>query len=608
MPAQLPKIPGPDNLIALFENSVKKFPDNPLFGTKNAQKTGYDWVTYRQVAQRVDNFRAGLAGLGVKRGDAVAIIANNRPEWAVAAYATYGLAARFIPMYEAELVRIWKYIVADCGAKVLIVARPSIYEKVKDFPAEIPTLKHVVLIEGAADGVTTMAELEAQGAKKPVASIQPAGDDIAGLVYTSGTTGNPKGVLLSHRNLSSNAIGALMTFKDFGPTDCTLSFLPWAHSFGQTAELHMLVYVGAGTGFAEKTDTIISDLALVKPTILVGVPRIFNKIYEGLNAKMKAQGGVGKYLYDMGVAAASKQRQLKAERKASLVNALQLTVADKVVFAKIRQAFGGRLRFTVSSSAALSVKVAEFIEGLGIPIYEAWGMTELSPAHTVNAPGACKMGSVGRPIFGSAVEIDKTITGEDSADGEIVAYGPNVMVGYHNLPEETAAVLRKDGGLATGDRGRLDDEGFLYITGRIKEQYKLENGKYVFPSGIEESITLSPYIENCVVCGDNKPYNVALLVPSFPALKKWAKENAIPDATPEQLVDNPKTTELFMAEIKRVCGELAGYEIPKKVLVVKEPFTTENGILTPTLKVKRREIMKRWGKDIDALYQGGKSA
>ncbi len=606
MQDQLPKVPGPDNLVALFEESVKKFPNNPLFGTKNAEKTGYDWVTYRQVAARVDNLRAGLAGLGVDRGDAVAIIANNRTEWAVAAYATYGRGARFIPMYEAELVRIWKYIVADCGAKVLVVARPALYEKVKDFLTDIPTLKHIVLIDGAADGVPTMAQLEEQGAKQPVASIKPAATEIAGLIYTSGTTGKPKGVLLSHRNLTSNAIGALMTFKDFGPTDLTLSFLPWAHSFGQVAELHMLVYVGAGTGFAEKTETIVSDLAIVKPTILVGVPRIFNKIYEGLHAKMKAQGGVAKRLFDMGQAASARQRKLKAERKADVLNLAKLMIADRVVFAKIRQAFGGRLRFTVSSSAALSVKVAEFIESLGIPIYEAWGMTELSPAHTVNAPGACKMGSVGKPIFGSAVAIDKTVTGEDSPDGEIIAYGPNVMVGYHNLPDETAAVLRADGGLATGDRGRLDDEGFLYITGRIKEQYKLENGKYVFPSGIEESITLSPYIENCVVCGDNKPYNVALLVPSFPALKKWAKENAIAEDEPEQLAANPKTTELLMAEIKRCCGELAGYEIPKKILVVKEAFTTENGILTPTLKVKRREIMKRWGKDIDALYQAAK--
>jgi long-chain acyl-CoA synthetase len=599
----LPSVPGPYNLVSLFEESVKKFPDNPLFGTKNSAKTGYDWVTYRQVAYRVDNFRAGLAALGVNRGDAVSIIANNRTEWAVAAYATYGRGARFIPMYEAELIRIWKYIITDCGAKVLLVSRPDIYEKVKDFPAEIPALKHIILIDGSIEGVRTVAQLEEQGLAKPVASIQPKPEEIAGLIYTSGTTGNPKGVLLSHRNLSGNAIAAEITFKDFGPTDRTLSFLPWAHSFGQTAELHMLVYVGACTGFAENTTTIVSDLALVQPTILVGVPRIFNKIYEGLHAKMKDKGGLAKKLFDMGVQAASRNREVKAKGGSDLINSVKLTIADKVVFTKIREAFGGRLRFTVSSSAALSVKVAEFIEGLGIPLYEAWGMTELSPAHTVNAPGACKMGSVGKPIFGSSVEIDKTVTGEDSPDGEIIAYGPNVMVGYHNLPKETAEVLRPDGGMATGDRGRLDADGFLYITGRIKEQYKLENGKYVFPSGIEETITLSPYIENCVVYGDNKPFNVALIVPSFPLLERWAKENSIADLEPAQLVDNPKITEMLLTDIKRCCAQLAGYEIPKKIFIVQETFSTENGILTPTLKVKRREIMKRWGAKLDALYQ-----
>ena len=607
MSDQLPQVPGPYNLVSLFEDSVKKYPDSPLFGTKNAKKTGYDWVTYRQVAQRVDHFRAGLAALGVNRGDAVAIIANNRTEWAVAAYATYGRGARFIPMYEAELVRIWKYIITDCGAKVLVVSRPDIYEKVKGFPAEIPALKNIILIDGSIAGVQTMAQLEEQGLKKPIPSIQPEPEEIAGLIYTSGTTGNPKGVLLSHRNLSGNAIAAKITFKDFGPTDRTLSFLPWAHSFGQTAELHMLVYVGACTGFAEKNETIVSDLELVQPTILVAVPRIFNKIYEGLQTKMKEQGGLAKILFDMGVSAAARKRELVCEGKSCLINAVKLAIADKIVFTKVRARFGGRLRFTVSSSAALNVKVAEFIEGLGIPLYEAWGMTELSPAHTVNAPGACKMGSVGKPIYGSAVAIDKTLTGEDSPDGEIIAYGPNVMVGYHNLPKETAEVLRADGGLATGDRGRLDEDGYLYITGRIKEQYKLENGKYVFPSGIEEAITLSPYIENCMVYGENKPFNVALLVPSLPLLQRWAKENAIEEMEPEQLIRNPKIVDMLLEEVKARCAQFAAYEIPKKICLVGESFSTENGILTPTLKVKRREIMKRWGTNLDALYQTAKS-
>ena len=599
---QLPALPGPYNLVALFEDSVKKYSNNQLFGTKNAAKTAYDWVTYRQVAQRVENFRAGLAALSVNRGDAVAIIANNRTEWAVAAYATYGRGARFIPMYEAELVRIWKYIITDCGAKVLLVSRPDIYEKVKDFPAEIPALKNIILIDGTVNGVQTMAQLEEQGSAKPVPSIQPEPEEIAGLIYTSGTTGNPKGVLLSHRNLAGNAIAAKITFKEFGPTDRTLSFLPWAHSFGQTAELHMLVYVGACTGFAEKNETIVSDLALVKPTILVAVPRIFNKIYEGLQTKMKEQGGLAKFLFDMGVEAAARRRELTCEGKTCLINSTKLAIADKIVFTKVRERFGGRLRFTISSSAALNVKVAEFIEGLGIPVYEAWGMTELSPAHTVNAPGACKMGSVGKSIFGSAVAIDKTLTGADSPDGEIIAYGPNVMVGYHNLPKETAEVLRADGGLATGDRGRLDEDGFLYITGRIKEQYKLENGKYVFPSGIEEAITLSPFIENCMLYGANKPYNVALLVPSFPMLQTWAKNNSINDVEPEHLAKNPKIAEMLLEEVKKYCAQFAAYEVPKKIFLVQESFTTENGILTPTLKLKRREIMKRWGVNLDALY------
>lgn len=592
------EVPGPYNLVELFENGVGKYKKNKLFGTKNRTKTGYDWVTYEEVAKRVGKLRGGLAQIGVGKGDGVGIIANNRVEWAVAAYATYGRVARFIPMYEAELTRIMKYIITDSAVKVLLVSKPEIFEKVKDFPKEIETLEKIYLIEGKGEG--TLAELEALGERHPVESLHPDGSDIAGLVYTSGTTGNPKGVLLSHLNLASNTIAAYnCNPEDLMPHDRTLSFLPWAHSFGQTAELHLLVHSGGSTGFAESPLTIVDDLALVKPTNLVAVPRIFNKVYDSLHQKMKEQGGLAKTLFDMGLGSAKVKRE--SNGGGGFINDLKLKIADKIVFNKIRDKFGGRLKMALSSSAALNVEVANFFHDIGIELYEAWGMTELSPAHTVNTPKYNRPGSVGKPILGCSVKIDKTLTGENSKDGEIIAYGPNVMVGYHNLPDKTAEVIREDGGMASGDRGWVDEDGFLYITGRIKEQYKLENGKYVFPVALEESIKLSSSIENCMVEGANKRYNVALVVPDFAALVGWAEENGLP-SNPSDLVKEKKLEEHILDEIKKTCSEFAGYEVPKKVILISEPFTPENGILTQTLKLKRREVMKRYGDDMDKLY------
>ena len=589
------EVPGPYNLVELFEASVKKNADNLIFGTKNQAKTGYDWVTYKEVGRRVDDLRGGLAKIGVDKGDGVAIIANNCVDWAVAAYATYGRAARFIPMYEAELTRIWKYIIDDSGSKILLVSTREIYEKVKGFVDEIELLETIYLMEG--DGEDTLAGLETLGKANPVDAVYPDGTDIAGLIYTSGTTGSPKGVLLSHRNLSSNVTAISRSFPGLNENVRTLSFLPWAHSFGQTAELHLLVHFGGSTGFAESPATIVDDLQLVQPTMLVAVPRIFNKVYDGLNKKMAETGGLGQKLFNMGLASAAAKRT----GKAGVLDGVKLSIADKVVFSKIREKFGGRLELAISSSAALSPKIAEFFFDIGIPVYEAWGMTELSPAHTVNKPDGNKPGTVGAPIFGSWIEIDKSLTGPDSPDGEIIAYGPNVMVGYHNQPEETAKVLREDGGLHTGDRGWVDDQGYMHITGRIKEQYKLENGKYVFPAGLEESIKLSAYIEHVMIFGANKPYNVAIVVPDFTVLGPWAKENGLPEE-PTKLVMEDKVQELMAAEIKSRCAEYAGYEIPRKITVVADPFTTENGILTPTLKLKRRVVLERYGDALEKLY------
>lgn len=590
------ELKGPDNLVEIFEQAVEKFRDRDLFGTKNSEKTDYNWVTYSQVAERVDNLRAGLASVGIKKGDSIGIIANNRVEWAVAAYATYGLSAKFIPMYESELDRILKYIITDSEVKLLFVSRDEIYERVKDFPNEIESLEKIIVIEGEGDN--SMAALEKIGKEKPVPSIKPDKSDIAGLIYTSGTTGNPKGVLLSHYNLATNAIASSMCLpSNVGPGDRTLSFLPWAHSFGQTAELHMLINFGGQTGFAESPLTIVDDLALVKPTLLVAVPRVFNKVYTGLKDRMEKEGGLPKKLFDMGLTESEKKRA----GKGGLMNSLKLGLVDKLVYSKVRDKFGGRIKMCLSSSAALSPKIAEFFSDIGIPVYEAWGMTELSPAHTVNTYEKNKPGTVGAPIPGSSLKIDTSVSFDSDKEGEIIAYGPNVMVGYHNLPDKTKEVFTEDGGLRTGDRGWIDEDGYLHITGRIKEQYKLENGKYIFPSDIEEAIKLSMFIENAMVHGANRPFNIAVIAPDWLVVDPWLQEQGLP-SDHNEAIKHPKLLEKIEAEVEKTCSEFASYEVPKKLVLIPEAFSPENGILTPTLKLKRREVHRIHGDQIEACF------
>ena len=589
----------PDNLVEFLENSLARRPDRPLFGTKNAQGV-YEWLTYRQFGQRVDELRAGLAGLGVGRGDAVGIIANNRTEWAIAAYATYGLGGRFVPMYESELPRIWEYIVADSAIKVLFVSKPEILQKVSDFPQKIPNLAHLVLVEGTGTG--SMSALEETGRLHPVKAIHPGPDEIAGLIYTSGTTGEPKGVLLSHKNCTSNSMAGVSMYPELTEEDVSLSILPWAHSYGQTAELNAMMYLGGSIGFIENVKTVVQDMALVRPTWLIAVPRVFNRIYNGLWEKMNEQGGIARKLFVMGVEAGKRRRELKAAGRSDLLTELKFKIADKVVFAKIRQKMGGRLKGAMSGSAAMNVEIAHFFFDVGIPIYDCYGMTETSPAVAMNASFAYRLGSVGRAIENVRIVIDSSAVEEGAADGEIVVYGPNVMKGYHNKPDKTREVMTPDGGIRTGDRGRLDADGYLYITGRIKEQFKLENGKFVFPAALEEEISLVPWVQNVLIFGENRPFTIALVVPDFLMVERHAEKNGI-SGDIRQLIENADIQAMITGEILKVLrGRFGGYEIPKKFLYLTEGFTSENGMLTQTLKLKRRVVLEKYRDRIEALY------
>jgi long-chain acyl-CoA synthetase len=586
--------PNVVTLVDLLEFGAVTHGPRALFGTKR----GENWVyaTYAEVKTMVDRLRGGLAALGVSRGDRVGIIANNRLEWAIGAYATYGLGGAFVPMYESQLEKDWVFIIRDSGLKVLFVATPAIEEKVRDLPASIPTLKHVVRLSGDGPGLS-YADLLEKGEKAPAPLVKPEASDLAGLIYTSGTTGDPKGVLLSHGNVMSN-IMAVQAYLPFDSGDRSLAFLPWAHSFGHTAELHLVVSVGASLGICDSTDKILQYLTEVRPTILFAVPRIFNRIYAGVQKQIEGRPKPIQALFQAGLAAAGRKNR---GQSLGLRERLLLLLAQKLVFTKVVARFGGRLKYTVSGAAALAPEVAEFVDALGIKVYEGYGLTETSPIVSSNVPGARKMGSVGKPIPGVRVVIDRSMMGPTDESGEIVVYGPNVMQGYHNRPEETRAVFTADGGFRTGDLGYLDDEGYLFITGRIKEQYKLENGKFVAPAPLEEKLKLSPFIANVMIYGDNKPFNVAVVAPNLDIVKQWATSAGV--GGNGDLLGNEQVRAKFKEEIDKHSTGFKGYERVRAFFLVGEDFTQQNDLLTPKLSLKRRNVMQKWGKDIARLYE-----
>ncbi|MBK8169017.1 MAG: long-chain fatty acid--CoA ligase [Sandaracinaceae bacterium] len=595
----MPQEPKFRNLVQLYQHAVKRYPMRPLFGTKVSGT--WRWMTYSEFGAQVDQFRAGLVALGIQKGDRVAVICDNRPEWAIGAYAAYGIGASYVAMYEAQADKEWLYILSDCGAQAVMVANEKIRDRIVALKAQLPALSQVIVLTGRGDADSiAFPDVLAKGRENPVPAIEPAGEDISAFIYTSGTTGNPKGVLLSHTNIASN-VSAMHELFPMAQEDRSLSFLPWAHSFGQTVELHGLLSMGASMGIAEAVEKIIDNLAEVRPTLLFSVPRIFNKIYDSLHKRMANEGGITKKLFDIALANETKRKELAQHGKSSALAELMHTFFDRIVFAKIRARFGGRLKYAFSGGAAISKEVAEFVDNLGILVYEGYGLTETSPIATANWPGTRKIGSVGKALPGVRVVIDKEATGE-AKNGEIIVYGPNIMLGYHGLPEEDEKVFTSDRGFRTGDTGYLDDEGFLYITGRIKELYKLENGKYVSPAPLEEHLKLSSFIANVMVYGDNKPFNVALVVADVDSVKRWAADQGISASDNTTLLENERVRKLFDDELDKFSAEFKHFEKIRKFTLVAEDFTTQNDMLTPSLKVKRRVVMNRYGKALASLY------
>lgn len=559
------------------------------------------WQAYSsaEMLRRVAGLSQALADLGVVADDRVGIFMPNSPEWHVADFAVMGLGAVGVPIYYNESPDRLTYIWNDAGAKVAIVGGADQARKVEACRAKIPALEKVIAVNGPeelsgqfSDYATLIAdagEVEIAEYRRRAALVKTG--QLATLIYTSGTTGEPKGVMLTHANLSSNATDATSTIGYF-PSDVQLSFLPLSHVYERIFDYTALFH-GVTIAYLERIEDVSKALLEVHPTIAAAVPRLFEKMYANILAKGHEETGMRRRIFDWAIRVAGEGARWKAYgKRPSLALKLKWRLANRLVYSKIRNGVGGNLRFFYSGGAPLETGLAQFFWSIGIPLYQGYGLTESSPVISTNTPDSNKVGTVGRPIRNCDVKI--------AEDGEILARGPNIMRGYYKKPDATREALTSDGWLRTGDIGHLDADGFLVITDRKKELLKTAAGKFVAPAPIENKLKTSPYISNAMVVGDKRKFVSALIVPNLPAIEAKARTEGV-TLSGSSTIDG-WARELIENEMTRLTADFAQYERPKRFALIAKDFTFADGELTHTLKLKRRVVSDRYRDTIDALY------
>jgi long-chain acyl-CoA synthetase len=560
----------------------------------------YQPVSTAELVDRVRRLAKALEELGLQRGDRVALMSENAPHWPTIDFATLCAGGVLVPIYPTLLPDQSSYIAHNCGAKIVFAETTQHLEGLLSKADEMPQVEHFVLIRGTSSDprVTAFSDLLERGNgadpvkfEEKARAVKP--DDLATFVYTSGTTGQPKGVMLTHRNIVSNVVGAMEVMPIQGRFTA-LSFLPLSHSFERTVD-YCYFYMGCSIAYAESVATVAANFQEVKPQVFVSVPRVYEKVLSKVQENVAASSPIRQKLFNwaVGVGREALPWRLKRQSPPGLLG-LQLGLADKLVFSKIRARLGGRFEMALSGGAPLARDVAEFFWGAGIRIYEGYGLSETAPVLTVNTPDAVKMGTVGRAIPGVQLQI--------APDGEILAKGPNIMQGYWNMPEATAEVIDQDGWFHTGDIGEIDADGFLRITDRKKELIINAYGKNVAPAPIENLLKSSRFIGQAVAIGDRRKFLSALLVPDFEALKPWAAKQGIGTADHSALIRDPKVRALYADEVKGVNAHLASFEKVVAWELLPDEFTLESGELTPTQKVKRRVVNQKYGGIIERLY------
>ncbi|MGW4471856.1 AMP-dependent synthetase/ligase [Nonomuraea sp. NPDC004354] len=578
---------------ALLRDRIKATPDAEAY--RHPAGTGWESLTWAQVGERVRPLALGLAELGARADARVSILCSTRLEWILADLAVLSTGAATTTIYPSNTADECAYVINDSGSTLVIAENDDQVAKLASVRADLPGVRHVVVIDGAASDDGWVVPLDRVGADGDYdAMIDEIGqDDLATLIYTSGTTGRPKGVELTHDNWLY-AAEAVRKIDLIGPDDLHYLWLPLSHSFGKLLEV-VMIDIGVPTAIDGRLDRIADNLGELRPTFMAAAPRIFEKIHNTVVATVRREGGVKLRIFNW--AKRTGVRVSRARQRGAtlpLTTRLEYALADRLVFAKLRARFGGRIRSFISGAAPLSQDIGEFFDGAGLPILEGYGLTESSAGSFLNRPGALRLGTVGQPLPGTEVRI--------AEDGEILIGGRGVMRGYHGLPEETAETL-EDGWLRTGDIGEIDEAGRLRITDRKKELIKTSGGKYVAPTHLEGRIKAAcPYLSHVFVHGDRRNFCTALVTLDMEVVRPWAAAEGLP-GDPEKLRDHPRMREEVDKAIKEVNAGLASYETIKDFAILADDFTVEAGELTPSLKIKRKVVEQHYGETLDAFYK-----
>ncbi|MGI8467082.1 MAG: AMP-dependent synthetase/ligase [Pyrinomonadaceae bacterium] len=595
-------IKEPQTLADLFSFAFEKRlrPD-----ALNYKKDG-EWrsISSSEMVSRIENIALGLFSLGVRRGDKAAILAANSPEWTLADAGCQFSGVIDVPIYTTLAPETILYIVKDSGAKVFFIQDRAAFERLCEILPECETLEKLIFFDFSnveTENAISLAELELSGAKlknekpKLVEELKTAvkSEDVATLIYTSGTTGEPKGVMLTHENIVSNVLDVAADFS-FSENDVPLSVLPLSHIFERTG-MYLYIFNGMRVYYAESIDKAADNLREARPTIFIGVPRIFEKIYERARKKSAAESRLVEMIFDRAIEVGKTYaRTVENRQTVSRLLAVKHEIADRLVFSKFRAFFGGRLRFCITGGAALSEDTAYIFGGAGVSIMQGYGLTETAPVISTNTPLNAKVGTVGKPIRNVEIRI--------AGDGEIEVTGANVMIGYFNKPEAARQSFTADGWFKTGDIGAIDAEGFLKITDRKKELFKTSGGKYIAPAPIEQMLKASRFISQVVLVGNGRKFPAALVVPDFEALENYAKLKNLDIKTPAEFCAHPRIIDLIERQIAGLTQNLSKFEKIKKIALLENEFTVKSGELTPTLKIKRRVIDEKYSGVIEKIY------
>lgn len=592
----------PKTLAELFAKAVQEKPRADALNYKRDGK--WQSISSAEMLSRAENIALGLYSLGLRKGDRAAILAANSPEWTLADAGCQFSGVIDVPIYTTLAKDGVCYIINDSSAKVFFLQDKETYERLDKIFPECKSIEKLVFFDAEGidlENAVSLAELEKSGEKlksdRPELveelkqAIEPS--DVATLIYTSGTTGEPKGVMLTQMNLISNVIDTGEN-HDFSQKDIPLSVLPLSHVFERGA-MYLYIRSGMSVFYAESIDKAPANLLEVRPTIFVGVPRIFEKVYQRAKLKAAQESRLKEKVFDWAIEIAKEYAVLISQRQSiPRLLAVKHNIADRLVFSKFREFFGGRLKACITGGAALSDEIFYIFTGAGIRILQGYGLTETSPVITTNTPNYLRAGTVGKAI--------RNVQIRTAEDGEIETTGPNVMIGYYNKPEATREAFTADGWFKTGDVGEIDQDGFLKITDRKKELFKTSGGKYIAPAPIEQMIKASRFVNQVVLVGNERKFPAALIVPNFELLESYAKHKNLEIKTPAEFCKDAKIIDLFERQIEQLTENLSKYEKVKKIALIENELTVEGGELTPTLKVKRRVVDEKYRKVIEKIY------